>query len=144
MFSRTESNWTQQTYIKSSNAEAGDEFGASLALSGNTLAIGAPFESAASTGVNANQNNNDAFASGAVYVFSLTGSNWIQQAYIKASNTSMDDRFGQAIALSGDTLAIGARFEDSASTGANADQNNNDAVNSGAVYVRRVVLSPLP
>jgi hypothetical protein len=47
-------------------------------------------------------------ASGAVYVFTRTGTTWSQQAYLKASNTEASDQFGESVALDGDTLAVGA------------------------------------
>ncbi len=63
--------------------------------------------------------------SGAVYVFTRDGAGvWSQQAYIKASNTDVGDRFGWSVALSGDTLAVGASGEDSAATGIDGDQSN--------------------
>ncbi|MFY9345288.1 MAG: cadherin-like beta sandwich domain-containing protein [Planctomycetota bacterium] len=58
-----------------------------------------------------------------------------QEAYGKASNTGTNDEFGLGIALDGDTLVVGAPREDSAATGINGVQNNEDAANSGAVYV---------
>ena len=63
-----------------------------------------------------------------------SASSFAQQAYIKASNTGIDDHFG-SVALSGDTLAVGAFLEDSAATGIDGDQADNSAENSGAVYV---------
>ena len=118
-----------------------DQFGWSVALSGDTLAVGAPFESSATTGVNGDQADNNAPGAGAVYVFVRSGSTWAQQAYLKASNTEARDVFGRSVALSGDTLAVGASWEDSAATGVNGDQADNsfatDAYSgSGAVYVR--------
>ncbi|MCP4488647.1 MAG: hypothetical protein GY820_15235 [Gammaproteobacteria bacterium] len=59
-----------------------------------------------------------------------------QQAYIKASNTGNYDAFGDSLALSGDTLAVGADSEDSSGTGVNSvTQGDNSAAGSGAVYV---------
>ncbi len=49
---------------------------------------------------------------------------WSQQAYIKASNTDAQDNFGNAVALSGDTLAVSAFLEDSAATGIDGAQSN--------------------
>jgi trimeric autotransporter adhesin len=130
------SNWSQQAYVKASNTEAFDEFGTSVAVSGDTLAVGAPMEDSASTGVDGDQADNAAMSSGAVYVFTRdAGGLWIQQAYIKASNTDVEDMFGTSVALSGDTLAVGAPMEDSASTGVDGDQTDNTAMSSGAAYV---------
>lgn len=57
--------------------------------------------------------------------------------YIKASNAESEDSFGEVISLSGDgsTLVVAAPFEDSGAIGINGDQNDNSAVDSGAVYV---------
>ena len=63
------------------------------------------------------------------------GDAWNQQAYIKASNTDPGDWFGFALALSGDTLAVTARNEDSSATGVDGDQNDNSARESSAVYL---------
>lgn len=58
-----------------------------------------------------------------------------QQAYLKASNTEGGDNFGQSVAISGDTIVVGANEEDSYATGVNGDQSDNSALQSGAVYV---------
>jgi hypothetical protein len=128
--------WSQQAYIKASNTDAGDRFGFSLALSGDTLAVGAYFEDSSSTGIGGAEGNNVLTEnSGAVYVFTRDAATWSQQAYIKASNTGKDDHFGTSLALSGDTLAVGAELEDSNASGIGGDQSNDNAPNSGAVYV---------
>ena len=138
LFSRSGSTWTQQAYIKASNADTNDFFGGALGLSldGNTLAVGAEREESSATGVNGDQSNNSASSSGAVYLFSRSGSTWTQQAYVKASNTDAGDSFGESLVLSadGNYLAVGAHQEDSSATGINGDQSNNSVGNSGAVY----------
>ena len=135
VFTRTGGVWSQQAYVKASNTRVFDSFGWSVALSGDTLAVGANKEDSGATGVNGNQVDNSAFGSGAVYVFTRQGGVWSQQAYVKASNTGELDVFGTSVALSGDTLAVGAIFEDSAATGVNGNQADNNAGHSGAVYV---------
>jgi len=135
VFTRTAGTWTQQAYIKASNTESGDEFGTSVALFGDTLAVGAPFEDSSSTGVNGDGTNNLAVYSGAVYVFTRTAGTWSHQAYVKASNTELDDNFGTSVALSSNTLVVGAPFENSAATGVNGNQADNSAINAGAAYV---------
>ena len=135
VFTRSGTTWTQQAYLKASNTGVSDQFGGSVALSGDTLAVGAQYEDSNATGVNGNQANNSANDSGAVYVFTRSGTAWSQQAYLKASNTGADDYFGSSVALSGDTLAVGAHLEDSNATGVNGNQANNSAGNSGAVYL---------
>ena len=139
VFSRSGSTWSQQAYVKASNTGAFDSFGASVALSadGNTLAVGAPYEASNATGIGGNQASNSSPASGAVYVFSRSGSTWLQQAYVKASNTEEGDSFGNSVALSadGNTLAVGADREDSNAIGVNGNQANNSLTDAGAVYV---------
>jgi hypothetical protein len=135
VFVRHGSAWSQEAYIKASNAEANDYFGHSVSLSGDTLAVGAFNEDSNATGVNGNQNDNSASSSGAVYVFSRNGSTWSQEAYIKASNTGIIDTFGYSVSLSGNTLAVGASGEASNATGVNGNQLDNTATSSGAVYV---------
>lgn len=135
VFTRTGTSWTQQAYIKASNTGTEDEFGSSVALKGDTLVVGAPREDSGATGVNGDQASSSASNSGAVYVFTRTGATWTQQAYIKASNPGAEDLFGFSVALSSDTLAVGALNEDSGATGVNGDQTSNSVGDSGAVYV---------
>ena len=139
VFSHENDNWQQQAFLKASNAGAFDQFGFSVALAGdgNTLAVGARLEDSGATGIDGNGNNNDASNSGAVYVFSRNGSDWSQQAYIKASNTGDGDEFGSSVALAtdGNTLAVAAINEDSNATGINGDGSNDSARDSGAVYI---------
>jgi hypothetical protein len=138
VFTRDDTSWIQQAYLKASNTGEGDNFGSRIALSGDglTLAVSAVGEDSSATGVGGNQSDNSVDTSGAVYVFTRSGTTWLQQAYIKASNTGIGDLFGRSIALSADgsTLAVGAN-EDSAATGINGDQTDNSASSAGAVYV---------
>ena len=126
-------------YFKASNTNGDDFFGQSVSLSddGSTLAVGASFEASSATGINGSQTDNTASGAGAVYVFTRSGTTWSQQAYLKASNTEGDDRFGITVSLSGDgnTLAVGAPSEDSNATGINGDQADNSKSSAGAVYV---------
>ncbi|OWY70172.1 hypothetical protein B7486_17095 [cyanobacterium TDX16] len=135
VFVRSGVTWSQQAYIKASNAESFDGFGFSLALSGETLLVGAPGEASISTGVNGDQVNNSLAQSGAAYVFVRSGTVWSQQAYIKASNTGFNDFFGTSVALSADTCVVGAYSEDSIATGVDGNQADNSGFNSGAAYV---------
>jgi hypothetical protein len=147
VYVRRGDSWTQQAYIKASNAGRSDMFGLSLALSrdGNTLVVAAPWEASAATGVHGNQNDDSIPQAGAVYVFTRAGSTWSQHAYLKASNTGRKgtgddiegDQFGFSVALSADgiTLAAGAISEDSNATGISGVQTDDSAASSGAVYV---------
>jgi len=129
---------SQQAYIKASNTDEGDDFGYAIALgrNGSMLTVSANRESSNAIGINGDENN-DLYITGAVYVFGLDGSDWSQQAYVKAPNTDRGDRFGLSIAFSedGETLAVGAPSEDSAATGINGDQTDNSAFGAGAAFV---------
>ncbi|PCH99905.1 MAG: hyalin, partial [Zetaproteobacteria bacterium] len=126
-------------YVKASNTGVGDNFGFSVAISGdgNTLAVSAKLEDSFALGINGVQSDNGSVSSGAVYVFTKVNNSWSQQAYVKASNTQANDNFGDAVALSadGNTLVVGAAGEDSAATGIDGNQADNTATSSGAVYV---------
>jgi hypothetical protein len=129
-------DWSQQAYLKASNTRASAAFGASVALSGERLAVGAPGEASDAVDVDGNQNNQNAPQSGAVYLFDRDGSaDWSQSAYVKAFNTGNGDGFGTRVALSGDTLAVGAAGEDSDTTEIDGNERDDNAADAGAVYV---------
>jgi hypothetical protein len=134
VYRRTGMTWAQEAYLKASNAEAGDRFGASVGLDGNNLVVGASYERSNASGVNGDQTNNAFQGAGAAYVFTRTGSAWAQQAYLKASNPDSADYFGTTVAIQGDTVVIGAPEEDSSSTGINSTPNKLAPI-SGAAYV---------
>jgi len=136
VFVRNGTNWTQQAYLKASNNRPGiEQFGESVAISGNRVVVSSGGDDSSAVGVNGDQEDNSAEDSGAVHVFVRNGTNWSHEAYLKASNTERDDGFGSVVALSGDTLVAGAPYEDSSATGVNGDQNDNSAGRSGAAYV---------
>jgi hypothetical protein len=118
----------QQAYLKASNADADDLFGFSVAISGDTVVVGAIYEDSDGS----NESDNSTLDAGAAYVFVRSGAAWSQQAYLKASNADADDRFGWAVGISGDTVVVGAIWEDSNGTGGEGD---NSASKAGAAYV---------
>ncbi|CAM8671779.1 FG-GAP repeat [Comamonadaceae bacterium] len=134
-------NWSAQAYVKASNGSVGFQFGESVALSGDTLAVGAAGESSSDTTItngNSASADHSAINAGAAYVFVRSGSDWSQQAYLKASNAESADIFGSTIAISGDTIVVGANQEDSNQTtitNGSTSSTNNSAVASGAAYV---------
>src|SRR5260221_6190414 len=135
VFVRSASGWSQEAYLKASNTGANDQFGTTVALSDDTVVVGAPGESSQATGVNGNQSDNDAPYSGAAYVFVRSGTNWTQQGYLKASNTELLDLFGISVTVSGDTIVVGANRESSRATGVNGDESDNSAQYAGPAYV---------
>jgi hypothetical protein len=159
LFARTGNTWSQQAYIKSSSprgAQANELFGYSVALSanGNTLAVGAYDESGGSNRINGPENSLGDPANlrsdlaqpgtGAVFVFTRTGTTWSREAYLKASTQDPGDSLGAWVAISddGNTIAASAPDEDSLTTGINAVETGHsgrigtlDDVSSGAIYV---------
>jgi len=98
--------------LKASDAASNRYFGTSNAMSGDTLAIGSPLATGGAI------SNND----GSVYLFRWNGTTWAQEQKIlgpsAVSGTQTD--FGRSVAISGETLVIGARLDDSAASDAGA------------------------
>jgi hypothetical protein len=118
LLTRQSNAWTQRAYIKSTNPDIDDQFGYSVSVAGDTLAVGAWIEDSAARGINQNQDDDSAAQSGAVYVFMRDNDTWTPQAYIKASNTEPSALFGGAVSVQGDTLAVGAYRETAGGAGA--------------------------
>ncbi len=147
VFTRDGSSWTEQAFLKASNADPYDLFGISVSLSSNggVLAVGAPSEASMGTGTNGDlvdQANDGAIQAGAVYLFTRSGNNWTQKAYIKASQIRYDSRFGSCVSLNenGLTLAVLAPNEYSRGHGINGDETAPSGEpytwsRNGAVYV---------
>src|SRR5207244_3955354 len=114
---------TQEAYVKFSNPWGNENFGASVAVAGDTMVVGASAFLNQTTGA------------GQPFVFVRTGTNWTQQAYLKASNTGAGANFGRSVAISGDTVVVGADGESSSTTGVNGDQSDISAPGAGAAYV---------
>ncbi len=139
VFSKSNSTWSQQAYIKPAVTKAENQFGrvVSLSANGNTLAVGTSIDSSQATGVNGDQLDTSSLNSGAAYVFIRSGATWAQKSYIKAPNTNSSDRFGRTLELddSGETLAVGAYREASKAVGINGDKTDNSAPSAGAAYI---------
>jgi hypothetical protein len=101
VFVRSAGTWAQQQKLAASDAAANDNFGASVAVSGDTAVVGAPFDDIAA--------GTDA---GSAYVFVRSAGTWAQQQKLAASDADAGDRFGIAVAVSGDTAVVGAYFDD--------------------------------
>lgn len=131
----------QQAYLKAGNTDEGDYFGWSVAISGDTAVVGALFEASNATGVingPGGSADNTASRAGAAYVFVRKGTAWSQRAYLKAGNTDADNRFGNSVAISGDTVIVGAPDESSNVTGVTTGPGGSadkSARGAGAAYV---------
>jgi len=107
-------NWGQVKKLTASDGEDYDGFGNSVAISGDTVAVGASGEDGAGN------------YRGAAYLFERNwggADNWGEVQKLTASDGADDDHFGFSVAISGDTVVVGARYKDGAGT------------NRGAAYV---------
>ena len=99
VFFRNGAIWETQQKLLPSDGAAGDQFGISVSLDGNTAIIGAY------------QDDDRGADSGSAYVFVRSGSVWREQQKLLASDGATDDQFGHSTSVSGDTVAIGARYD---------------------------------
>ena len=97
VFVRSGASWSQQAKLTASDAATGDEFGWSVALSGDTAIIGAYLD------------DDGASKSGSAYVFGRSGGSWSEQAKLNASDPTTNAQFGYSVAVSGNTAIMGAR-----------------------------------
>jgi hypothetical protein len=102
VFVRNGGVWSQQQKLEASDAAAHDQFGYSVAISGETVVVGAPTDDAAGE----NQ--------GSAYVFVRSGVVWSEQQKLEASDATADDFFADSVAISGDTVVVGAHGDDGA------------------------------
>ncbi len=103
VFVRSGGVWSQQQKLLASDPEAGDRFGEALAISAETVVVGARMHDGAAGG---NQ--------GSAYVFVRSSGVWTQQQKLEASDAAANDQFGGAAAIDGETLVVGAQFDDGA------------------------------
>ena len=101
IFVRSGTNWTQQAKLTSSDGLAQDFFGVSVGISADTVVVGSDWHD-----VSGKTNQ------GAAYVFLRSGTTWSQQQQVIASDGAINDEFGHAVAISGDTIAVGAWMHD--------------------------------
>ena len=113
IFEIDEGIWRQQAKLVARDLAKRDAFGEAVVLRGGTIVVGAPAHA-----------HSGKTSAGAAYVFVREGERWVQQAKLTADDPGQDDSFGTSLALSGDTIFVGAPFHDA--------EGKNDA---GAAYV---------
>jgi len=111
VFTRIGTTWTQQAKLLASDGQAGDRFGGSIAVTGDTALIGAYYD------------DDNGVDSGSMYVFTRTGTTWTEQQKFHPSDAGAGDTFGGVVSLSGDSVLIGAGGD------------NDMGSNAGAAYV---------
>lgn len=99
VFTRSGDTWSQSEKLRSRDTTANQAFGYSLAANDDTLLVGS-------------QADDPVTNAGAVYVFGLDAGTWVESQRITAPDAAADDNFGHSVALSGDTLLVGAPFAD--------------------------------
>ena len=104
--------WSQQAKLTINDGNTNGQFGYSLAIDGDTIVVG--------------ERGADPFDKGAAYVFVRVNGNWLQQAKLVGNDSINGDRFGEAVAISGNTIIVGAVLHDTAGT---------PNVNKGAAYI---------
>ncbi|WP_435552620.1 PKD domain-containing protein [Natrinema sp. CGMCC1.2065] len=121
VFTRSDGDWSQQAKLAAEDGAEGDLFGISTALSddGSTALIGADL---VGHGV------------GAAYVFTQADGEWTQRAKLVADDGDENDKFGRAVALTGDggTALIGAYGDEDP----NGTNRYNDGAGSAYVFAR--------
>ncbi|MFM7052163.1 MAG: FG-GAP repeat protein, partial [Planctomycetota bacterium] len=128
VFVRSGTTWSARAGLAASDGAAGDNFGYAVSLSGDTLAVGVPYDD---VGANSDQ--------GSVRVFVRSGSTWSAQATLTASDGAAFDLFGDSVSLSGDTLAVGVPYDD---VGANVNQGSVRVfVRSGTAWSAQATLA---
>jgi hypothetical protein len=119
VFTRSGGSWSQQAKLTASDAEDDDRFGNSVSIYGDTIVVGSSGDDHAGGS-----------ASGSAYVFTRTGGNWDQTAKLSASDAAAVDQFGASVAISGETIVVGSRWDDYDPGPSLAPLNN-----AGAAYV---------
>ena len=111
VFFRSETGWVQHQKLNTSDTIGGDELGTTLAMSGDYAIIGAP--------------RRDDFGnnSGAAYIFTRQGTEWVEQAKLVAPDARPGDYFGISVAIDGDTALVGGH------------RINKPTADAGSVYV---------
>lgn len=99
VFEKQNGVWAESARLTARDATAGQLFGASLSVSGETIVVGAPGTGQTTAIV------------GSAYVFTRQASGWEEEQKLTASNGFAANNFGGAVSVSGDRIAIGARFD---------------------------------
>jgi hypothetical protein len=110
IFTYSGSSWSEQQKITASDPEASDQFGYSVAISGdgNTALVAANYD-----------DPNGLINAGSAYIFTRSGGSWSEQQKITASDPAASDLFGYSVAISsdGNTAIVGAPYEDPGGVG---------------------------
>ncbi|MCH8146959.1 MAG: FG-GAP repeat protein [Planctomycetes bacterium] len=118
VFRRNSGVWEYEQELTASDGADNDRFGHSVAIEGDWIIVGAP-----------EHEDRGITSSGKVYVFHYDGAAWTQERRLRAGDQDTDDRFGNAVAISGNWVVVGTKEDDDRCPGA-----TDGADNSGSVY----------
>lgn len=108
VFTRSGSTWSQQQKLEPLDGEAGDRFGTSVAISGETAIVGAPGD------------DDIDVQAGAAYAFVRSGGVWSLEEKLLVPGAIADDTIGSDVAIDGDTAIVSALHDDEAGPGSGA------------------------
>ena len=134
-------SWDQQAYFKANNAQVSDEFGSSVSLWGDLLAVGTLSEDNSVTTVVSGGSvggTNTGPDAGAVYLYERLGQSWSLKSYFKPETADDGDQYSYSISLKGSAMAVGMPREGSDETtilNTEPISASNAAPDSGAVYL---------
>lgn len=127
VFVRNGTTWSQQKQLIANDGAANDNFGKSVAISGDTIIVGSYFDQ-----INANTNQ------GSAYIFTRFGTDWSQETKLIANDGATDDYFGNTVAISSNSVIVGATGDD---IGANVNQGSAYIFNrSGTTWTQQIKL----
>jgi Concanavalin A-like lectin/glucanases superfamily/FG-GAP repeat len=122
-------SWVPEATLLAADGTANDNFGSAVDIEGDTIVVAAPFSDTAGL-----------LERGAVYVFTRSGTLWTQQAKLLAADAATSDRFGFSVDLQGDTVVVGAPFDD---IGPNGDTGSAYVfVRTGTSWAQQAKITP--
>jgi hypothetical protein len=113
VFTRSAGVWTQQQKLQAVDGVSGERYGTSVALSGDTLLSGTPF-----------QRSGAGEEAGSAYVYVLSSGTWTFQQKLSAGDGASSDVFGLSVAASGSSVLAGVPYDDTAA-----------GIDTGSAYV---------
>lgn len=123
LYERQNNSWVFRKKLTSPNPQDSGYFGGAVSISGDLLAVGAH-------GTTIKVDGGLVPAAGSVYIYSRSGTDWILEKQISASDKKGLDHFGQAIVLKGNRLIAGAPDK-------HYNENGKYVSGAGAAYVYR-------
>jgi hypothetical protein len=113
IFRNTGTSWVEEAKLTASDVASGDWFGVSVSIYGDYAVVGAPHD------------DDNGQNSGSAYIFKNTGTGWVEEAKLTASDAAAFDDFGWSVSMNGDYALVGASYDD------------DEGYRSGSAYIFR-------